>query len=220
MARHRSPSPMAPSSVRCSTETVYAHRATTSPKDDMVIMASEVGVLDVEPENVLVKERLHPGRIFLVDTRQGRIIDDEEIKSGLASAHPYAEWLAKELVHIDDGPRGSVCRASGPRNRSAASAGLRLHRGGPEYSRRSNGPKRVRTDRIHGHRYGPRRALGQVTSALRLLSAAVRPGDQPAARRDPRGARDGYGLDAWLRAQSAGSRTGVVSPDQDRRPGS
>ena len=74
-------------------------------KDDMVIMASEVGVLDVEPENVLVKERLHPGRVFLVDTEQGRIIDDEEIKSGLASAHPYAEWLAKELVHIDDIPK-------------------------------------------------------------------------------------------------------------------
>ena len=73
-------------------------------KDDLVIMASEVGVLDVEPENVLVKERLHPGRIFLVDTEKGRIIDDEEIKSGLASAHPYAEWLARELVHIDDIP--------------------------------------------------------------------------------------------------------------------
>ena len=71
-------------------------------KDDMVIMASEVGVLDVDPENVLVKERLHPGRIFLVDTKQGRIIDDDEIKSGLASAHPYAKWLAQELVHIDD----------------------------------------------------------------------------------------------------------------------
>ena len=73
-------------------------------KDDMVIMASEVGVLDIDPENVLVKERLHPGRIFLVDTKQGRIIDDEEIKSGLASAHPYAEWLSQELVHIDDIP--------------------------------------------------------------------------------------------------------------------
>jgi glutamate synthase (ferredoxin) len=63
-------------------------------RDDMVIMASEVGVLDIPPENVLVKERLHPGRIFLVDTAQGRIIDDEEIKRELAAQHPYAEWLA------------------------------------------------------------------------------------------------------------------------------
>ena len=73
-------------------------------KDDMVIMASEVGVLDVPPENVLLKERLHPGRIFLVDTAQGRIIDDEEIKAGLAAEHPYGEWLERELVHLRDLP--------------------------------------------------------------------------------------------------------------------
>ena len=70
-------------------------------KDDLVVMASEVGVLDVPPENVLVKERLHPGRIFLVDTAQGRIIDDEEIKSGLAAEHPYQDWLDAEVVHLD-----------------------------------------------------------------------------------------------------------------------
>ena len=54
-------------------------------KDDLVIMASEVGVLDIPPEDVLVKERLHPGRIFLVDTAKGRIVDDEEIKRELAA---------------------------------------------------------------------------------------------------------------------------------------
>ena len=58
-------------------------------KDDLVIMASEVGVLDIPPEDVLVKERLHPGRIFLVDTAKGRIVDDEEIKRELAAAQPY-----------------------------------------------------------------------------------------------------------------------------------
>ena len=73
-------------------------------KDDMVIMASEVGVLDVPPGEVLVKGRLHPGRIFLVDTAQGRIIDDEELKAELAAERPYGEWLAQELVHIDDLP--------------------------------------------------------------------------------------------------------------------
>ena len=73
-------------------------------KDDMVIMASEVGVLDVPAENVLVKERLHPGRILLVDTEQGRIIDDEEIKAELAAAHPYDSWLSDGLVHLDDLP--------------------------------------------------------------------------------------------------------------------
>src|SRR6266498_2441904 len=73
-------------------------------KDDMVIMASEVGVLDVPPEGVLIKERLHPGRIFLVDTARGRIVSDEEIKADLARAQPYAQWLRENLVDIEDLP--------------------------------------------------------------------------------------------------------------------
>jgi glutamate synthase (ferredoxin) len=71
-------------------------------KDDLVVLASEVGVLDIAPENVLVKERLHPGRIFLVDTAQGRIISDEELKLQLAREHPYAEWLESHLIPIED----------------------------------------------------------------------------------------------------------------------
>ena len=77
-------------------------------KDDMVVMASEVGVLDIPPENVRTKGRLQPGRIFLVDTAQGRIIDDEEIKSELAAEHPYGEWLAQNLVKIEDLPEAPV----------------------------------------------------------------------------------------------------------------
>jgi glutamate synthase (ferredoxin) len=72
--------------------------------DDLVIMASEVGVLDIPPERIRVKERLHPGRIFLVDTAQGRIIDDEEIKAQLAAEHPYGEWLRAHLVPLEDLP--------------------------------------------------------------------------------------------------------------------
>ncbi len=73
-------------------------------KDDLVIMASEVGILDIPPENILLKERLHPGRIFLVDTSQGRIIDDEEIKRNLTEEHPYGEWLKKHLLKLVDLP--------------------------------------------------------------------------------------------------------------------
>ena len=73
-------------------------------KDDLVIMASEVGVLDIPPERILIKERLHPGRIFLIDTAQGRIIDDEEIKRQVASQHPYADWLRQNLVNIEELP--------------------------------------------------------------------------------------------------------------------
>src|SRR5438067_219939 len=71
-------------------------------KDDLVVMASEVGVLDIPPEKVLVKERLHPGKIFLVDTAQGRIIDDDEIKAQLAAEHPYGDWLRQNQVRLED----------------------------------------------------------------------------------------------------------------------
>jgi glutamate synthase (ferredoxin) len=70
-------------------------------KDDLVIMASEVGVLDVPPERVLEKRRLQPGRMFLVDTSEGRIISDEEIKQQMAAAKPYGKWLKENLVHFD-----------------------------------------------------------------------------------------------------------------------
>jgi len=74
-------------------------------KDDLVVMSSEVGVLDIPDENILVKERLHPGRIFLVDTSKGRIVSDDEIKRELASAQPYGRWLADHLVDIEDLPQ-------------------------------------------------------------------------------------------------------------------
>jgi len=77
-------------------------------KDDLVIMASEVGVLDIPPESILVKERLHPGRIFLVDTGKGRIVDDEEIKGELAAEHPYAAWLQAHTVHLSELPEQPV----------------------------------------------------------------------------------------------------------------
>jgi glutamate synthase (NADPH/NADH) large chain len=76
--------------------------------DDLVIMASEVGVLDVPPEKVRLKGRLQPGRMFLVDTEQGRIIGDEEIKQALAAERPYREWLDQHLVHLEDLPDAPV----------------------------------------------------------------------------------------------------------------
>ncbi len=72
--------------------------------DDRVIMASEVGVLDVDPADIVKKGRLEPGKIFLVDTTQGRIIPDDEIKADLAAQQPYAEWLHAGTVYLDDLP--------------------------------------------------------------------------------------------------------------------
>ncbi len=72
--------------------------------DDLVIMASEVGVLEIDPAKIVSKGRLQPGRMFLIDTREGRIVDDEEIKKQLAAEHPYGEWLAKGMVQLEDLP--------------------------------------------------------------------------------------------------------------------
>ncbi len=69
-------------------------------KDDLVIMASEAGVLPVPPERVAFKGRLQPGRMFLVDMEQGRIVADEEIKSRIAAEKPYREWLNANLVEL------------------------------------------------------------------------------------------------------------------------
>ena len=65
-----------------------------------MIMASEVGVLDIAPENILEKGRLQPGRMFLVDMEQGRIVADEEIKDSIAKAHPYRQWINKHMVEL------------------------------------------------------------------------------------------------------------------------
>ncbi|NND76248.1 MAG: glutamate synthase large subunit [Ilumatobacter sp.] len=72
--------------------------------DDLVVMASEVGVIDIEPSRVVAKGRLQPGRMFLIDTNEGRIVGDEEIKSKLAAEHPYGEWLDAGLVSLADLP--------------------------------------------------------------------------------------------------------------------
>ena len=69
--------------------------------DDMLVMASEVGVLDIPPEDILFKSRLQPGRMFFVDPTQGRIIGDEEIKKELSGNRPYGEWLEENRVTLE-----------------------------------------------------------------------------------------------------------------------
>jgi glutamate synthase (ferredoxin) len=77
-------------------------------KDDMVIMASEVGVLDVPADRVLQKGRLQPGRMFLIDTEEGRIVSDEEIKQKIAREQPYRAWLDENLIRLADVPDPGV----------------------------------------------------------------------------------------------------------------
>ncbi len=74
-------------------------------EDGLVVLASEVGVLDLDPATIVRKGRLQPGRIFLADTAAGRILEDEEVKAGLAAQHPYGDWLHAGRVHLDELPK-------------------------------------------------------------------------------------------------------------------
>ncbi|MFO0548725.1 MAG: glutamate synthase-related protein [Polyangiaceae bacterium] len=76
--------------------------------DDLVMLASESGVLDVAPERVREKGRLMPGRMFLVDTTEGRVVPDAEIKSRIAREKPYRSWLDENLVSIESLPKGAI----------------------------------------------------------------------------------------------------------------
>ena len=75
--------------------------------DGLVVMASEAGVLDLKPEEVKIKGRLHPGKMFLVDTVEGRIISDKEIKQRLAGRQPYGDWLKENQINLDQLPEPS-----------------------------------------------------------------------------------------------------------------
>jgi glutamate synthase domain-containing protein 2/glutamate synthase domain-containing protein 1/glutamate synthase domain-containing protein 3 len=73
-------------------------------KDDLVIMASEVGAVPVKPEDVVRKWRLQPGKIFLIDTQKGRIVDDNEIKRELVDRRPWRRWLDENMIDLDSLP--------------------------------------------------------------------------------------------------------------------
>jgi glutamate synthase (NADPH/NADH) large chain len=94
-------------------------------RDGLVVLASEVGVLDIDPATVIRKGRLQPGRIFLADTASGRIIEDEEVKASLAAGQPYEAWLHAGLLHLDDLPDRQHARPG-----SQARPGSRARPGG------------------------------------------------------------------------------------------
>jgi glutamate synthase (NADPH/NADH) large chain len=79
----------------------------TVTKDGLVVMASETGVLEIAPENVAQHGRLQPGKMFLIDTALGRIVQDEEIKQSMAARQPYREWLDRTLVSLESLPEAS-----------------------------------------------------------------------------------------------------------------
>ena len=109
--------------------------------DDLVIMASEVGVLPIAPERVVHKGRLQPGRMFLVDFELGRIVDDDELKAEFCGKRPYGQWVAEQKIELAElppppgAPRlrrparcSSACRRTATRSRPWASCCARSSR--------------------------------------------------------------------------------------------
>ncbi len=111
--------------------------------DDYVIMASESGVLPIPDEKIVKKWRLQPGKMFLIDMEQGRIIDDKELKESLAAAKPYQDWLSRINIKLDN--CADVRPRAGARVRRLAAgspAGLRLHPGRHQVHPRADGQDR------------------------------------------------------------------------------
>ena len=158
-------------------------------RDGWVVLASETGVLDIPAENILRKGRLQPGKLFLVDLEQGRIVPDDEVKRG--DRRPAA---VRRVVR----PRGRAARrpaaadAARDADRVAAPASdrVRLLAGGHEGDPRAARAERRGGGQLDGERHAPRRPLRSPPAHLLLLQAAVRPGHEPADRLDPGGDRD------------------------------
>jgi glutamate synthase (NADPH/NADH) large chain len=156
--------------------------------DDLVVMASESGVLPIPESKIVKKWRLQPGKMFLIDLEQGRIIDDEELKNQFCvGSKPYREWIESVRIKLDeiDAERRHGSRVL-RRDAARPPAGLRLHAGGHQVPDDADGAGRRGGDRLDGQRLAAGGAVGQEQAALQLLQAAVRAGHEPADRPDPR----------------------------------
>ena len=132
-------------------------------KDGMVVMASEAGVLNIPPEQVERKGRLQPGRMFFIDTVEGRIVEDEEIKATIAARQPYREWLDENLVRSQPVARSAECAACLQlRGRGSASAatGFRLYDRRAENDFGADGCQWAGASRLDGHRYATGGVIG------------------------------------------------------------
>ena len=146
-------------------------------KDDTVVMASEAGVLPIPESNIRRRWRLEPGKMFLIDLDQGRIIGNEEIKMQLANAKPYGEWIDKIRIRLSD-LKGAPAQAPG---------GVRLHPGRHQAHHDPHGEGRPRAGRLNGQRRVASCALQEEQVALPVFPPALRAGYQSSYRPDPRG---------------------------------
>ena len=142
--------------------------------DGLVVLASEVGVLDLDPASIVRKGRLQPGRMFLVDTEEHRIIEDDEIKSDARRRAPLRGVAARRADPPRRHPRARAHRAHA-RLGHPPPADLRLHRGGAAGPAHADGQHRRRAARLDGHRHADRGAQREAAAALRLLQPSCSP---------------------------------------------
>ncbi|MEY2977411.1 MAG: hypothetical protein RLZZ435_1550 [Cyanobacteriota bacterium] len=136
--------------------------------DDLVIMSSEAGVLPVEPERVAKKGRLEPGRMFLVNMEEGRIVANEEIKQGMASAQPYRQWLNQYQVKLKDLPVQPTPNPSQEGNQPTPSPSQERNGATPTPPQEGNGAtqnSKLKTQNLLQRQ----RAFGYSFEELRLL---------------------------------------------------
>ncbi|GIW53796.1 MAG: hypothetical protein KatS3mg082_0200 [Nitrospiraceae bacterium] len=184
--------------------------------DDLVVLASEAGVLPADVKEIRQKGRLQPGRMFLVDTVQGRIIDDEEIKADIVGRKPYRAWVTQYRISLDELPEPlNVPQPDHPTIRQRQQAfGYTVEE--LKMVITPDGGDRRGARLLHGNRHAAGRAVGAAAIALQILQATVRSGDQPADRPDPRGVGHVAGHEHRAQAQSHGGASGILPPDQSQ----
>ncbi len=184
--------------------------------DDRVIMASEVGVLPVPPETVKHKGRLQPGRMFLIDFEQGRMIPDEELKNDFATRRPYGEWLRDQRLKLTKLPVHGDAHGFEPETLLARMQSFGYTTETMQFMLRRDAPRphavvwlhhrddaihaaaddraEARSGRVHGQRLGSRGLERSAAACVRLLQAALCAGDQSPDRLDSRGSDHGDGV--------------------------
>ncbi len=142
--------------------------------DDLVVMASETGVLPIPQERIVKKWRLQPGKMLLIDLEQGRIISDDEVKHQLATAKPYRRWIEESRYFVDDLP-DVKSREALAATATRHPAGLRLHAGGFQVHPRADGHQRRGGHRFDGQRHARCRCCPARTSRCSTTSSSCSP---------------------------------------------
>ena len=146
-------------------------------KDDIVVLASEAGVLDIPAVNVKKKGRLQPGKMFLVDTVQQRIISDKEIKQQLAFSPTVRRMVEGKPDHARSIAGALAVLRGQSRNAAAPSTCLWLLRRRHEDDSGADGKQGRGADWFHGNRHSAGLSFGPAANAVQLFQAAVRAGD-------------------------------------------